>query len=91
MFKLNLICWLVAISILICGAFYCNYLRNGWATEKAEHKQCLQDLKGKIDAEISSSKLIKELRQKALADKPAVDCYNSPMPDYVVDELSKLK
>lgn len=98
MSKVNLYCWLVALSIIICGAFYIKYVtqqlgavKSELQTEKAEHKQCLQDLKGAQDAEISSSRKIKELRQKALADKPVVDCYNSPMPEYVVSELSKLK
>jgi hypothetical protein len=89
--KINLYCWLVALAIIVCGAFYCKTITQQLGAVKTELKTCQKELKGAQDAEISSSKLIKELRQKALADKPAVDCYNSPMPDFIVNELSKLK
>lgn len=89
--KLNLYCWLVALTVIICGSFYCKYVTQQLGAVKSELKTCQKELKGAQDAEISSGKLIKELRQKALADKPTVDCYNSPMPDYVVSQLSKLK
>jgi hypothetical protein len=89
--RINIYCWLIALSIIIFGGFYIKYLNNALDKEKVARKLCETQLKEKTDAEISSSKLIKELRQKALADKPVVDCYNSPMPEYVVSELSKLK
>ena len=89
--RVNLICWLVALAIIIFGGFYLKYLNNALDNEKVARKLCETQLKEKTDAEISASVKIKELRQKALADKPVVDCYNSPMPEYVVSELSKLK
>ena len=91
MAKINLICWLVALSIIVCGAFYIKYTNNALASEKEARKQCEQELKGAKDAEISSSKLIKELRKKAEQDTPVVDCYHSRMPDYVIEQLQKLK
>lgn len=89
--RVNLICWLVALAIIIFGGFYLKYLNNALENEKLGRKLCETQLKEKTDAEISASVKIKELRQKALADKPVVDCYDSPMPQFVVDELSKLK
>ena len=89
--KLNLYCWLVALAIIIFGGFYLKYLNNALDNEKVARKLCETQLKEKTDAQISASIKIKELRQKALDDKPVVDCYNSPMPEYVIDELSKLK
>lgn len=68
-----------------------DYLTKQNARLEIEKKACLEEKEGYKNAQISSSKLIKELRQKAIADKPVVDCYNSPMPKFVVDELSKLK
>ena len=91
MYKVNLYCWLVALSIIIFGGFYLKYLNNALSEEKVARKLCETQLKEKTDAQISASIKIKELRQKALADKPVVDCYNSPMPQFVIDELSKLK
>ena len=58
---------------------------------ETEKKACLDEKESYKNAQISASIKIKKLRQKALADKPVVDCYNSPMPKFVVDELSKLK
>lgn len=89
--RVNLICWLVALAIIIFGGFYLKYLNNALDNEKLGRKLCETQLKEKTDAEISASVKIKELRQKAIADKPVVDCYDSPMPQFVVDELSKLK
>lgn len=91
MARINLICWLVAIGIIVCGSLYLSYLKNALEAEKVARKQCEIQLKEKKDAEISSSKLIKELRQKAEQDTPIVDCYHSRIPDYLSDELSKLK
>lgn len=89
--RVNIILWLVALSIIVCGAFYIKYINDALASEKTARKQCENQLKEKKDAEISSSKLIKELRQKAEQYKPVVDCFHSRMPDYVINELSKLK
>ena len=89
--RINLVCWLVALAIIIFGGFYLKYLNNALDNEKVSRKLCETQLKEKTDAEISASIKIKELRQKALADKPVVDCYNSPMPEYVISQLSKLK
>ena len=89
--KLNLYCLLVALSIIIFGGFYLKYLNNALDNEKVARKLCETQLKEKTDAQISSSKLIKELRKKALADKPVVDCYNSPMPEYVGRVFEQLK
>lgn len=89
--RVNIICWLVALAIIIFGGFYLKYLNNALDNEKLGRKLCETQLKEKTDAEISASIKIKELRQKALADKPVVDCYDSPIPQFVVDELSKLK
>ena len=89
--RVNLICWLVALAIIIFGGFYLKYLNNALDNEKVARKLCETQLKEETDAKISASIKIKELRQKALADKPVVDCYNSPMPEYVISQLSKLK
>ena len=91
MYKVNLICWLVALSIIIFGGFYLKYLNNALDNEKVARKLCETQLKEKTDAQISASIKIKELRQKALADKPVVDCYNSPMPEYVGRVFEQLK
>lgn len=91
MYKVNLYCWLVALTIIIFGGFYLKYLNNALSEEKVARKMCETQLKEKTDAQISASIKIKELRQKALADKTVVDCYNSPMPEYVVRVFDQLK
>ena len=58
---------------------------------ETEKKACLDEKESYKNAQISSSKLIKELRKKALADKPVVDCFNSPLPEYVVRVFEQLK
>ena len=58
---------------------------------ETEKKACLDEKESYKNAQISASIKIKELRQKALADKPVVDCYNSPMPEYVVRVFEQLK
>lgn len=58
---------------------------------ETEKNACLDEKEGYKNAQISASIKIKELRQKALADKPVVDCYNSPMPQYVVRVFEQLK
>ena len=91
MYKVNLICWLVALSIIIFGGFYIKYINNALDNEKVARKLCETQLKEKTDAQISASIKIKELRKKAIADKPVVDCYNSPMPEYVGRVFEQLK
>lgn len=58
---------------------------------ETEKKACLDEKESYKNAQISASIKIKELRQKALADKPVVDCYNSPMPEYVGRVFEQLK
>lgn len=58
---------------------------------ETEKKACLDEKESYKNAQISASIKIKELRQKALADKPVVDCYNSPMPEYIVRVFEQLK
>ena len=58
---------------------------------ETEKKACLDEKESYKNAQISASIKIKELRKKAIADKPVVDCYNSPMPEYVVRVFEQLK
>ena len=58
---------------------------------ETEKKACLDEKESYKNAQISASIKIKELRQKAIADKPVVDCYNSPMPEYVGRVFEQLK
>ena len=68
-----------------------DYLTKQNARLETEKKACLDEKESYKNAQISASIKIKELRQKALADKPVVDCYNSPMPEYVVRVFEQLK
>lgn len=73
MFKLNLICWLVAISILICGAFYLNYLKNALASEKASNQQLTLTLEKRNNDVVALSIKNQKLEASVKSDKSGFD------------------
>lgn len=61
---------------------------------KNKFAQCLQEKDNYEIAQISSSKLIKELREKStkvVSKECNIDCYNIPLPDYVKQLFEQLK
>ena len=58
---------------------------------ETEKKSCLDEKEGYKNAQISSSKLIKELRSERAKQTSVVDCDNYALPDYVVRVFEQLK
>lgn len=94
MYKVNLICWLVAISILICGAFYCKYItqqlgavKTELKEEKAENKKLKDNWEKEKQNVIQNGRRIKELRDKIEKDKNSVDWGSVYIPDVITDVL----
>lgn len=60
-------------------------------TLKIEKNACIKEKENYKNAQVSSSKLIKELRLKRVEQSPVVDCSNTPLPEYVIGVFNKLK
>lgn len=58
---------------------------------EAEKKACLDEKEGYKNAQISSSKLIKELRSERAKHTSVVDCHNYALPEYVIRVFDQLK
>lgn len=61
------------------------------ATLETEKKACIEEKEGYKNAQISSSKLIKELRSEKAKLNNNIDCYNVALPEYVIRVFDKLK
>ena len=85
------ILWAVLVVCVGLALWRVDALTKQNARLETEKKACLDEKESYKNAQISASIKIKELRQKALADKPVVDCYNSPMPEYVGRVFEQLK
>lgn len=68
-----------------------DYLTKENTRLEVEKKACLDEKEGYKNAQVSSSKLIKELRSKRVEQSPAVDCNDVALPEYVVRVFDKLK
>ena len=58
---------------------------------ETEKKACLDEKESYKNAQISSSKLIKELRSERAKQTSVVDCYNYALPEYVGRVFEQLK
>ena len=56
-----------------------------------EKSQCLKDKEGYKNAQMASSKLVKELRTERVKQSADVDCYNFALPEYVTGVFEQLK
>lgn len=68
MYKINLICWLVALAIIIFGGFYLKYLNNALDNEKKSNKQLVLTLEKRNNDVVALSKRNKELEASAKKD-----------------------
>ena len=58
---------------------------------ETEKNACLDEKEGYKNAQISSSKLIKELRSERVKQTSVVDCHTFALPEYVVRVFEQLK
>lgn len=94
--RVNLICWLVALAIIIFGGFYIDY-QNGKIEKKDEKIDQLtienKELKNSWEKEkqnvVQNGRRIKELREKIEKDKNSVDWGVVYIPDVVTNVLRK--
>ena len=73
MYKINLICWLVAIGIIICGSLYLSYLKNALQAEKASNEQLVLTLEKRNNDIVALSRTKKELEASAKEDTSGFD------------------
>lgn len=71
--RLNFICWLVAIGIIICGSLYLSYLKNALQAEKKSNKQLVLTLEKRNNDVVALSKRNKELEASAKKDTSGFD------------------
>lgn len=71
--RVNLICWLVALAIIIFGGFYLKYLNNALDNEKKSNKQLVLTLEKRNDDVVALSKRNKELEASAKKDTSGFD------------------
>ena len=82
----------IVLSILVGLAFWrVDYLTKKNVTLEIEKKTYLDEMEGYKNAQISSSKLIKELQSAKAQSKTDTDCSDTPLPEYVVRVFDKLK
>ena len=82
---------LIMIGLVGLAYWRIDYLTRQNATLKAERDVCLNQREEDKNAQISSSKLIKELRSSKAQPTSVVDCDNVALPEYVVRVFDKLK
>lgn len=68
-----------------------DYLTKKNVTLELEKKTYLDEMEGYKNAQISSSKLIKELQSAKAEHKVDADCSDTPLPEYVTRVFDKLK
>lgn len=68
-----------------------DYLTKENVTLEIEKKTYLDEMEGYKNAQISSSKLIKELQSAKAQSKTDTDCSDTPLPEYVIRVFDKLK
>lgn len=73
MYKVNLICWLVALAIIIFGGFYLKYLNNALDNEKKSNKQLVLTLEKRNNDVVALSRTKKELEARIKADTSGFD------------------
>ena len=82
----------IVLSILVGLAFWrVDYLTRQNTSLEIEKKTYLDEMEGYKNAQISSSKLIKELQSAKAQSKTDTDCSDTPLPEYVVRVFDKLK
>lgn len=83
---------IILLSVLVGLAFWrVDYLTKKNVTLEIEKKTYLDEMEGYKNAQISSSKLIKELQSAKAQSKTDTDCSDTPLPEYVVRVFDKLK
>lgn len=68
-----------------------DYLTKQNARLEAEKNACIEEKENYKNAQVSSSKLIKELRSEKAKLNTNIDCYNVALPEYVIRVFDKLK
>ena len=82
----------ILLSILVGLAYWrVDYLTRQNTSLEIEKKTYLDEMEGYKNAQISSSKLIKELQSAKAEQKVDTDCSDTPLPEYVTRVFDKLK
>ena len=83
---------IIVLAILAGLALWrVDYLTKKNVTLEIEKKTYLDEMEGYKNAQISSSKLIKELQSAKAEQKVDTDCSDIPLPEYVTRVFDKLK
>lgn len=85
---------ILSVFLAVCvglALWRVDVLTNENARLETEKKACLDEKEGYKNAQISSSKLIKELRSERAKQTSVVDCHNYALPAYVIRVFDQLK
>ena len=85
-----ILCAFLAVCVVL-ALWRVDVLTKQNARLETEKKACLDEKESYKNAQISSSKLIKELRSERAKQTSVVDCYNYALPEYVVRVFEQLK
>ena len=88
--------YMVAFSVflVVCvglSLWRVDYLTKQNARLESEKNTCLEEKENYKNAQVSSSRLIKELRSEKAKLNTNIDCYNVALPEYVIRVFDKLK
>ena len=89
MYKVNLYCWLVALSIIIFGGFYIKYLNNALDNEKKSNKQLVLTLEKRNNDVVEISRKNKELEASAKKDTSGFDWSVNISDSHVIKQLQE--
>ena len=83
-----------SVFLVVCvglALWRVDYLTKQNAKITLERNTCIEEKENYRNAQVSSSKLIKELRSEKAKLNTNIDCYNVALPEYVIRVFDKLK
>ena len=88
--------YMIAFSVFLVVCVGLSFWRVDYLTKQnarleAEKNACIEEKENYKNAQVSSSKLIKELRSEKVKLNTNIDCYNVALPEYVIRVFDKLK
>ena len=92
--KLNIFCWLVALTVMICGSFYVKYVtqkfdavKSELQTYKIENKQLKENWEKEKENVLAASKRIKTLNDIIANSEDSKRWADNPLDKRLINEL----
>jgi len=94
--RINIYCWLIALTILICGSFYVKYVtqkldavKSELQTYKIENKELKDNWEKEKQNVLEASKRIKTLNDIIASNEDSKRWSDNPIDKLIADELRK--